>query len=171
MKKSSIIFIIILGSIVIGFNLWTAMLARKKSNELLTRFKEVDSSLQASTDSAKKSTATDTSIQFYPIYLLKSQSILLIDSLKEKLENIPESSHPNEISTQTKIGFKRLLNNIQQINKWKWTMVDSKIPDTLRYWGRADKFSGEKWLSLFDSSTKDETMIYLRHLRNEFISR
>jgi len=166
MKKHSII----LATVAAAFYFWTARETKNKSDSLLSRFKEVDSSLSVSTDSINNSNGVGSVQQVYLISQLKSQIILLIDSLKESYQKIEETSSSTTISKTLKSDTIRLLKNIQEFNKTKWNIVDSQIPDTIKYWARSDKFSEEKWHFTFESSQQQEILIYLNYLRDRIIS-
>ncbi|MEO6720069.1 MAG: hypothetical protein ABIN67_06870 [Ferruginibacter sp.] len=170
MKRNFIVLIFILVAFTTAFFLWTARSAKKKSDDLMSKFKEIDRGIGTSKDSAHNSKGIVAVEEFYPISVLKSETILLIDSLKENYENIVEPSKSIAISKYLRPDFKRLLNNIQQINKLKWDLVDSKTPDTVAYWTRSDKFSEKKWLITFESSSKEEIFIYLNYLRSEILT-
>jgi hypothetical protein len=170
MKKYSIGLIILLISIIAGFYLWTAREAKKKSDDLLSRFEKVERSLSYASDSTPNSMGVGAVQQIYPISSLKSQIILLIDSLKENFEIISDSSKTTQISKRLHSDFKRLIQSIRELNKLKWDMVDSKIPDTINYWARSDEFSEKKWITTFDKTTKEGIVTYLNHLRNETLS-
>ena len=160
--------IVILIALVAAFYLWSAISAKKKSDGLMSRFKEIDSSLIYSRDSThNRKGAVE---KLYPISLMKSQIILLIDSLKENYEKIPESSKPIEISKQLQFDIVRLLQNVQQFNKFVG-YVDSRIPDTIKYWHGVGKFSELKWFSTyFKSAPKEASITYLNNLRNQVLT-
>jgi uncharacterized protein YxeA len=171
MKKYSIILIALIITIIAAFYLWTAREAKNKSDDLISKFKEVERSLDNSTDSTPNNKGIGAIEQLYSSSALKSQIILLIDSLKENFENIKSPSTTTELSKHLELDFKRLLHDIQQFNKFKWDMVDSKIPDTVKYWSGIDKFSEQKWLSTyFKTEPKEAIITYLNYLRNQFLT-
>ena len=171
MKKYLIILIALIITIIAAFYWWTAREAKNKSADLITKFKEVESSLDKSIDSTRNNKGIGAVEQLYPSSALKSQIILLIDSLKENCENIKSSSTTIEISKHLELDFKRLLHDIQQFNKFKWVLVDSQMPDTVKYWSGIDKFSEQKWLSTYIKSESKEAIItYLNYLRNQFLT-
>jgi len=168
MKKYPIILIALVITIIAAFYLWTAREAKEKSDDLISKFKEVERSLDNSTDSIRSNKGVGAVEQLYPSSALKSKIILLIDSLKDNFENIQSSTI--DLSNQLELDFKRLLHDLQQFNKFKWDMVDSQIPDTVRYWSGVDKFSEQKWLSTyFKNEPKEAIITYLNYLRNQFL--
>ena len=172
MKKYSIILISLVIIIIAAFYFWTAREAKTKSDDLISKFKEVEHSLDNSTDSIRSNKGVGAVEQLYPSAQLKSQIILLIDSLKDKFENIQSSSTTIDLSSQLELDFKRLLHDIQLFNNFKRDMVDSQIPDTVKYWSGLDKFSERKWLSTYIKNEPKEAIItYLNYLRNQFLTK
>ena len=168
MKKYSIALIAFLLFLTIGFYLWTAILARKKSDDILAKFKEVNNSLSRRHDTIQKQIGVGGIEEMLQISSLKSGLILLIDSLKSDYENIPESSRLNLDKTELKANAMRLLRDVQQCNELRWAMVDSIIPDTIRYWSDMDRFSEERWYSTyFQNKPKEVVITYLNYLRNQ----
>ena len=133
MKKYSIALGVVIAVITAAFFYWTAKSAKKKSDSLLTKFKEVDSSLNASTDSTHNLKGVGAIQIVYPISELKSQVILLIDSLKENFGKMPGSPGSIDVPESMQSDLTRLLHNVQQLNKFMWDMADSRIPDTIKY--------------------------------------
>ena len=171
MKKHSVILIVILIAVVATFYLWSAIIARKKSDDLMSKFKEIDRSLTFSSDSAHSQEGIGAVEKLYPISLMQSEIILLIDSLKENYERIPNSSRQIETSKRLQPDIVRLLQNIQQFNKLKWDMADSRIPDTINYRPGLDRFSEQKWFSTYFKNTpKEASITYLNYLRKQVLT-
>ena len=168
MKKYSVILIVNLIAFIAIIYLWSAILAKKKSDDLRSKFKEIDSSLIFHSDSTHTQKGIGAVEKLYPISLMKSEIILLIDSLKENYERIPESSRQIETSKQLHLDIVRLLQNILQFNKLKWDMVDSRMPDTIKYCPGLDRFSEQKWFSTyFNNISKEASITYLNYLKNQ----
>jgi hypothetical protein len=169
MKKTPILITTLVVVIVSSFYIWTALLARKKSDDIMSKFKETEESFRKSEASGQDTHdgigAVD---KIYPAALLKSEIIQLIDSLKENLDS---SSRPIHNSKQLEGNFKILLRNIQTFNRLRWRMADSKIPDTITYWPSSDKFSEEDWIKTF---VRGQPVVaiqtYLTYVKNQLLS-
>ena len=167
MKKAPIILTIIVLLAGLAFYLLTAFYAKKKSEEILEKFKDAKKEIAASFDSSRTKSEIDAVQNIYPISEMNTKIILLIDSLNNQLENMSSTSKII-ISEKSESDLKRLLAYIQGVNKLKWNLVDSKIPDTIKYWSVGEKFTEEKWISLFFKDQPKEVVItYLKYLKNQ----
>jgi hypothetical protein len=170
MKKHSILLYTLTIAIVAAFYLWSARKAETNSESSLSKFKELERNLEKSIDAKQSDTGIGDVKKFYPTSVLKSQIIFLIDSLKHAFEKI-QSPSTIEQSKQSQLDLKRLLRYIQQFNRSKWDMVDSQLPDTIKYWQDADNFSDRKWLhTYFNDQSKETAITYLNHLRNQVLN-
>ena len=168
MKYPAIILWIlcILAGITVYF--LSARVARKKSDEIVSKFREVDSSLQLITDSSNLQKGIESIQGTYMFSSLRSKMILLIDSLKEDYAMMPETIEPIHITKPMRATIGRLLNDIQEFNKMKWDMVDSAIPDTIQYGMDPNSFGlKEKFANNFDNVPKVVSITYLNYLRNQ----
>lgn len=49
-------------------------------------------------------------------------------------------------------------------------MVDSAIPDTIKYWPASEKFSEQRWYAdNFENQPKFAVITYLNYLRNQLL--
>ncbi|MFT3981033.1 MAG: hypothetical protein QM687_11220 [Ferruginibacter sp.] len=138
---------------------------QRNRNDIVAKFNEVgarlDSLKNAMPDSSSGVGATE---GFLPIKLMNSSTILLVDSLIEKFEK-KQINRP-ELKAMTV----RLLNNIREVNTFKWTVVDSVIPDTISYWKTGIPFTYEKWLDkYFIKNGADSSIAYLKELKKDII--
>ena len=67
MKKYLIALIVFIVAITVAFFFWTARSAKKKSDDLLSKFKEIDSSLNYSSDSTHDLKGVGAIQRVYPI--------------------------------------------------------------------------------------------------------
>lgn len=165
MKQKTTILIVILALAGVFF----FIAAKKETDKLLRRFKETDSELLKDTAAIKQ--RVENAQRVFPAAMLRSQIILLIDSLKDEYETLPEKAKAVEISKNKYPGINRLLSLIQEHNKLKWDAADSALPDTIPYWLETEKFNRQKWIqSNFDEPVKFEVITYLNYLRNKTLS-
>ena len=163
MKRFTLVFVIVVAVIGGAFYIWSATAARKKSNDILSKFKEIDKQIKASNDSI----GSQNEIAY------KNHAIIpLIDSLITKYREMPDTDQPVIPSTQMQLDLKRLLNYIQDENKFRWNLVDSWFPDTISYWPGSKLFDEQKWLSDFlINQPKVVSITYLNYLRNQAVAK
>ena len=167
MKRLPLILVIIFATIIVAFYFWSAMVARKKQQDLLSKFNEVNKELNARMDSMNAKQRIADAQKSLPVGMMNSNIVLLIDSLKGQFE-LPENA-PHKVSrAKLERDVMRLLDYIREVNKYKWMAVDSIIPDTISYWPVSTPYSKEKWLSLFFGQ-KEATITYLNYLRQQAI--
>ena len=156
--------------IVVGFYIWTAIIARKKSDEILSKFNEINNQIKSTNDSITQENGIGAFDTPFQIAYMNTEIILLIDSLKQHYEDMPATPELITPSKQLESDIKRLLKYIQQVNKFKWDMVDSQSPDTIKYWEPDEAFNQEKWFSyFFNKQPKEPSITYLNYLKNEAI--
>jgi hypothetical protein len=166
MKMNKYLMLIIILTAA-GFYIWSAREARKKSDDIMARFKEVDSSLN-NIESPGKKKGMEAIQENYLDATAKSELILLIDSIKDSFDNLPDSAIIPSVPVST---TKRLLNGIQQLNRSRWNMMDSATPDTIVYSTGADKFSEAKWNAFyFHQQPKTVVLTYCNYLRNQLLN-
>lgn len=164
MKQKTTILVVILALAGICF----FIAAKKETDNLLKRFKETERSIASIKDTADIKQRVENAQRIFPAAMLRSQIILLIDSLKDEYETLPEKAKAAEISKNKYPGINRLLSLIQGHNKLKWDAADSALPDTIPYWLETEKFNRQKWVqSNFDEPVKFEVITYLNYLRNK----
>jgi hypothetical protein len=169
MKKLYLISTIALLAIFVIY-FWTAMSARKKSNEILAKFNEVNNEIKSANDSITPQQRISAAQKNLPVGMMNSQIILLIDSLREQYEN-SDIFREKKLAPQLERDIRRLLRYIREVNEFKWMAVDSRIPDTIKYWPNASPFNENEWLSsFFRGQPKEVTITYLNYLKNEAIA-
>ena len=170
MKKPLIIIVPLAITVCIAFYIWTAISAKQKYNDLMSKFKEVDSGLTSSSVSVVPNGGTSAVEEVYISSSMKSQLILLIDSLKDIYEISSENSKQVRSTKELRLDTKRLLSYIQNYNQLKKIEVDSQMPDTIIYNSGLAKFNGQKWQSdYFEGVPKEVSITYLNFLRNQLI--
>jgi hypothetical protein len=171
MKKISLAFLILLVTAAIAVVLWTATSERKKSDDIMSKFKEVEKSLEESQDTAHEVNGLGAVQKIYPIASLKSATVFLIDSLKEKYSNISRSAKQGEASKLLRPDVRRLLSNMQELNQLKKDVENINTTDTVKYWSASEKFSEDLWYKMFFESTSAPGVItYLNYLRNQVVA-
>lgn len=171
MKQSPVILIAILAIAGAAFYLWTAVAAKKESDTILKKFKEVENRLASIKDTAAIKQRMENAQRIFPAAILKSQIILLIDSLKDDYALLPEHANAIDISKKKYAVIKRLLHMMQQLNHLKWDAKDSSMPDTISYWPETGKFNEQRWIKVyFDDVQKSEVITFLNYLRLQTLS-
>jgi hypothetical protein len=168
MKKSLIIITALAIAVCTAYFIRTAILSKQKSNDLLSKFKEVNSTLTSSSDSAVTKNGALQKVDIH--YLMKSQMILLIDSLKENYKTSSEELKQAKSMAKLRLDLKRLLSYIHNYNQMKMSEVDSQMPDTIIYNSGLVKISGQKRQSgFFEGVPKEVSITYLNYLRNQVL--
>ncbi len=168
MKKSLSFIVIFVIVVSTAFYIWTAKLAKKKSNDMLSRFKEIESSLGYYADSDRA--RIDAVEGVYPGTFMKLELTLLIDSLRESYEFRSQVFKDAQYIKDRRIKAGRLLLGIRKYNEWKKNMVDSQMPDTIRYNLDFGVFDEKKWMNYyFESAPREESITYLNFLKNQII--
>jgi hypothetical protein len=170
MKRTFLLSGVVLLVVVLLLYFWMGLSARKKSNEALAKFNAINNDLKSANDSMTPQERINAAQQNLPVGIMNSRIILLIDSLKGQYE-LADASHLPILPARLEQDIKRLLFYMQEVNKFKWNMVDSMVPDTINYWPTPGRFSEDKWLSTFFRKQPKELVItYLRYLKNEAIA-
>ena len=168
MKKVPIIVSIVGLIVCIIFYLWTANSARRKSDDILSRFQEVNKQLASSNDSFLAREGIDALQDLYGRAELKTQIILLIDSLKAAYEAPPQSLEKTRSIVQRRSDIKRLYYKIQEYNQLKKSQGSSQSQDTIMYLIGHEPFDEQKWFSTFFGSVPREVSItYLNFLKDK----
>ncbi len=171
MKKLSVALIGILAVFLAASYLWTASLAKRKSDDIMSKFREINNHLASSGDTIMSENGHGAIQTTYQISSTKSQLILLIDSIEENYENMRPPVGSGKMPTQLRSDIKRLLRSVQQFNQLKWNFADSAIPDTIKYWSESGKFSEQKWFSTyFENAPKEAAITYLNDLRDQILA-
>lgn len=166
MKRVHLLFVISVLAAAVFLFLYSARSERKKREDILEKFEEIDAQLNSTNDSLDSEKGIGAIQGNLSIVLMNNEIILLIDSLREKFE-----SKPGETSlSQLKPDIMRLLVYIQEANKLKRDMVDSRIPDTIKYWTSTADFNQEKWYSMYFKQSNEVAITYLNYQKNEAIA-
>lgn len=171
MKKYSIIISAILILIVSGFYLWSAKKASRTSENVLSQFNKVEHGLSDDVDSVQRSIGIGAFEKVHSSSMLETEILSLIDSLKENAVINFDTSALVVMPESMQSDFKKLLARIRELNRYKWDIVDSHIPDTINYWIGTGAFSADKWLLDLEGMKKEEIITYLNFLRSQILLR
>ena len=168
MKNPFFLVVVLAITVCTVFYIWAAMLAKQKANDLVSKFKDIDSSLKSSTESRGNENSEVEEV--YIISSMKSQLVLLIDSLKESYEISSEDSKQVKQAKGLRFDTRRLLSYIQSYNQLKKSKHGSQMPDTVLYNPVSAKFDERKWYSdYFEGAPKEVSITFLNFLRNQLI--
>lgn len=142
MKRMSWIFLTMLLLMITVYYVVTAIQARRKAEDIMSKFEEVNKQLDRSSDSLNDFTSIESD---WPSINVSNKIILLIDSLTLRLQALPPDQSATAAGSQFESDIKRLVQYTRQLNTFYWNLADSRMPDTVAYWGRAAKFSIEDW--------------------------
>jgi len=172
MKKIGVIIVIVLALTGGAFGIWSAVVAKKKSDDIVSKLKEVNEDLASYNDSIDVERTGASLAVNYPAIDLYNQIVLLIDSLKAQYAPMSDEPHRVKPPQSMERDIKRLAKYIQQVNKVEWDMVDSKIPDTISYWENPAAFNADKWYAdFFRDQYKVQSITYLDYLKNQAVAR
>ncbi len=167
MQKNKIIVIAAIAGILIAvFFLWTAYTAKRESDQLVSRFNEIDKDLQESNKKiADENKNLVGSIQDkYELASKKSNLFMLIDSMREDLNNevAPGSSLKNE--------FYRLISGVLDLNKYIRESKELSGVDTVSLNFSSETLNAEQlYKDNFVQVPKPVSITYLNYIRMQLI--
>lgn len=170
MKNKIAALIVIFGGALGMYFLWTARLAKKKTDNVLEQFKKIDSSLIKTNDSLKNGmNALDIDrkkINYnYLIATTTSHLGMYIDSLMEKTD-----LNPTAVSHSISISKKEIARLKNELRNFNLMMTDNGATVTADTFDIANIRSGNKmedWETVhFTNASKEQTYTYLIFIKN-----
>ncbi len=173
MKKLLLLSFTGIAVLMIALYIFAAIAAKKKSDEIMSKFKDVNEELEKANQelSLENDKAAANLGSVFSVSSMNNEVILLIDSLKEAINQMPVAGGVVRLSPQIESNSQRLILKIQTLNKLKWDMPDSRIPDTIGYWTGKENFDMQKWYAMhFLKQKKNVILNYLDVLKDQAIN-
>jgi hypothetical protein len=167
MTKNTLILISISVILISIFLFWTAKVAKQKSEDILSQFKHIDSSLQKSKDSLSPINSNNTNKDIkednIEITSAGSKAVMYIDSLREFVKKSSDSHTPlTKVQIRTLKTY--LLDFNSAVNSRNTEPSDSLALKSVEGNGFVN------WDSLYFYDTKKEIVhTYLTYLENTII--
>ena len=168
MNRKMFVLVIIVCLAGIAFFALSAIRARKKSDDILAKFKAINEDLSTYSDTTSRQSHGLTLSQVARY----NQIVLLIDSLYDQYKPVSDDSEKVTPTVTMEQDTKRLLSYIQIANKWEWDIMDSAIPDTIKYWSNPKPFSTDRWYGeFFRNQYNVQVRTYLQYLKSQAIAK